>query len=170
MKRVSGFVLSLAFVVVLIPTSTYAQVTTQQSVTDVQCVKAKEKIASHKASIASLQTERTAVHTRITNTINTYLSTASDAEYTGIAALTSARDGVTKAISTYTAQVSVYTVALEKAQAAGCSDGASEFTTALNTARTELVTLRSNSIAVKIAVKEGAVPALQNYAAWLKTN
>ncbi|MDB5180711.1 MAG: hypothetical protein JWO54_471 [Candidatus Saccharibacteria bacterium] len=168
-KQAGIFVLGLALSFALIPVSTYAQTAIQPPVTEARCTIARERITTHIANITTLQTDRATLQTSITNRINAYITTATDAGYPDISELTTARDSVTKAISTYTIQAAAYKTALNKVESTPCGEGTGEFVIAVNSARTELINLRTKSAAVKTAVKQEAVPALYDYAAWLKT-
>ena len=63
----------------------------------------------------------------------------------------------------------VIETSLEKTQAVPCTQ-TTEFARALTVSRAELVKLRTANTSVKTSIKQDAVPAMQNYAAWLKTN
>jgi len=169
MKRIGMSTLGLALVISLVPVTTYAQTTTERSVATQRCTMAKQKIATHTAAIAAAQADHATKYATIQQRVDALVSSAAKANYTGIDKLTTARDSVAKAITSYTTQASVYTTALATAQSAACGEGTGEFMSALATARTELKTLRASGAAVKTAVKQNAVPALRDYATWLKT-
>jgi len=169
-KRTSISVLGFALVISLIPLTTHAQTATEQPVAENRCSIAKQKIATHAAAVTTAQTEHTAQYAAIKSKIDTLVSSATEAKYDAVDKLTIARDSVTKAISDYAYQAKIYNTSLVTAQSAVCGEGAGEFVSALATARIELASLRTNSTAVKAAVKENAVPALRDYAAWLKQN
>jgi hypothetical protein len=169
--KLSGiYILALSVAVALIPTSTYAQTAVQEPVTEAKCVQAKTKIAAHKAVITTIQSERTPVQAVLKNRIDAFIVTSNEVKYDKAAALTASRDAVSKAISTYTAQSAVYKTSLDTLEATKCTEGTGEFTIALTAARAELVKLRTASEAVKTALNSEAVPALRNYATWLKTS
>ena len=170
MKRTGISVLGLALVISLIPVASYAQTATEEPVNSEGCIMAKARIATHATAVTTLQTERTAKYATIKSKVDTFVSSATEANYTDIAKLTAARDTVTTAISDYATQAKVYATTLEKAQAAPCGEGTGEFISALAIARAELKTLRTDGLAVKTAAKQNAVPALREYATWLKAN
>lgn len=170
MKRIAISTLGLALVISLVPVTSYAQTTTERSVATQRCTMAKQKIATHTAAIAATQANHATKYTTIQQRVDTLVSSAVKANYTAIEKLTAARNSVTKAITDYTTQATVYTTALATAQSAACGEGTGEFMSALATARTELKALRVSSAAVKTVVKQNAIPALRDYATWLKTN
>ena len=170
MKKTSMLVLGLALIVALLPVSSYAQSTTEEPVNEEGCTMAKAKIATHATAATSAQADHAKKYANLKDTIDTFVSSATDAKYTDIATLTAARDNVTIAISNYTSQAKVYSTALEKAQSSVCGEEAGQFTDALATARKELTAVRSSSLAVKTTVTKSAVPALRDYASWLKAS
>ena len=169
-KQASIYVLGLALAVSIFPLSTYAETTTEQTVTEARCTLAEKNITAHITNITKEQTERSAKYAAITTRINTLVTSATAANYPNVSKLTAARDSVTSAINTFTAQATTYKTALETAQTTTCGNNGGKFVDALKAVRTELVTLRTDSIAVKTAVTQQAVPALHDYATWLKTN
>ncbi len=169
-KQASIYVLGLALVAALVPVSSYAQSAAETTVTEARCAIAETKIAARITELSSLQTDRTTKYTNISNKLNAFISSATTAGYPNVSKITTARDDVTKAISTYNAQVTVYQTALQTAQSTTCGNNGGEFVKALKTARTELATLRTDSLAVKTAIVKEAVPALHDYATWLKSN
>jgi len=170
MKKTSMFVLGLALVIAIIPVSSYAQTPTEEPISEEGCTMAKQKIATHATAATAAQTDHVAKYTRLKSDIDTLVSSATAAKYPDIETLVSARDNVTIAINTYTAQAKTYATSLEKAQSAVCGEEAGQFTEALATARIELTTTRNGSLAVKTAVTKSAVPALRDYASWLKAS
>lgn len=170
MKRTSTLVLVMAFVIALLPVSTYAQTATETPTSDDACAAAKKRIGTHASAISVLYTDHSAKYTTMKGRIDTLVSSATKTAYTDISSLTAARDTVTTALSAYNTQSAVYTTALETAQAAPCGEEQGEFTAALIVARTELVTLRDNAATVKASIKQNTAPALRNYATWLKAN
>jgi len=133
-------------------------------------MQAKTKIAAHKAVITTIQSERTPVQTVLKNRIDAFIVTSGEVKYDKAAALAASRDAVSKAISTYNAQSTVYKKSLDTLEAAKCTEGAGEYTIALTASRAELVKLRTASEGVKTTLKSETVPALRNYATWLKTS
>lgn len=180
MNRTSVFVLGLAFVIALLPVSTYAQTVTNepatnepnsnQGITNRACTVAKQRIATRASNTATILTDHSAKYTTMKGRVDTLISTAIKAEYSDASTLTAARNSVTSALSGYNAQVKVFIASLEVAQLAPCGEEEGEFTSALNTARTELTTLRETALTVKAAIKQNAVPALRDYATWLKAS
>lgn len=169
-KQASIYVLGLVLAVSLLPLSSYAQTAADQTITESRCATAQAKIATRITAISTLQTERATKYATITDRINTFITSATLAKYTNVSKLTDARNSVTRAMSDFTTQATVYKTALQKAESTTCGNNGGEFVTALMSARTELVTLRTDSVAVKSAVTKQAVPALREYATWLKTN
>ena len=169
-KKTSMLVLGLALIVALLPVSSYAQTPTQEPISEEGCTTAKAKIATHATAVNAAQTDHIKKYTSLKDSIDTIVSSATTAEYTDVATLTAARDNVTIAINNYTTQAKAYSIALEKAQASVCGEEAGQFTDTLATARTELTATRNSSLAVKNVVTKTAVPALQDYARWLKAS
>jgi hypothetical protein len=169
-KQASIYVLGLALTVALVPVSSYAESAAQETVTEARCALAETKIATRITALSTAQTDHNDKYTKISNKLTAFISTATTANYPNVSKITTARDDVTKAISAYNAQVTVYQDALQTAQTTTCGNNGGEFVKALKTARTELVTLRTDSLAVKTAIVKEAVPALHDYATWLKTN
>ena len=171
MKHAGIFVLGLAVVGSLVPATVFAQTTTTPPVAtaDARCTTAKERIAPLIAKVSTLQTERTNQYTSINDRVNRFTTSSIAAKYSDAAKLTSAHDSVKQSIEAYSVQATRYKASLDKAQSIPCTQ-MNEFTATLTNARSELVKLRNSNTAVKTAIKEQAVPALQNYATWLKTN
>jgi len=169
-KKTSLFILSLALVVALLPVSSYAQTPTEEPVSEEGCTMAKAKVATHATAAAAAQTDHTAKYTRLKSDIDTLVSSATAAKYPDVETLTAARDNAAIAMNTYTSQAKKYATTLEKVQNAACGEEAGQFTQTLATARTELALTRTGSLAVKSAVTKSVVPALRDYASWLKAS
>jgi hypothetical protein len=169
--KLSGiFILALSVGVALIPSSAYAQTAVQEPVTEARCLQAKTRITAHKAVITTIQSERAPVQTVLKNRIDAFILTSNEVKYDKAVSLATARDEVSKAISTYNAQSTLYKTSLDTLEATKCAEGTGEFTIALTAARAELVKLRTASEAVKTSLTSEAVPALRSYATWLKTS
>jgi len=163
-------VLGLALVVALLPVSSYAQSTTEEPVSEEGCTMAKAKIATHATAVTATQTDHVKKYAAIKDSIDTLVSSATAAEYTDIATLTTARDNVTIAINNYATVSKTYSTTLEKVQSSVCGEEAGQFTDLLASARTELTSVRSSALTVKTTVTQSAVPALRDYASWLKAS
>jgi hypothetical protein len=170
MKKTSMLVLGLALVIALIPVSSYAQSTTEEPVSEEGCTMAKAKIATHTTAASAAQTEHIKKYAGLKDTMDTLVSSATIAKYSDVATLTAARDKLAIAIDTYTSTAKTYSTTLEKIQTSVCGEEAGQFTDVLATARTELTVVRNSSLAVKTSVAQSAVPALRDYASWLKAN
>jgi len=170
LKRASTYLISLALVIALLPLSTHAQTPPEEPVADEGCTVAKQRITTHAVAAAAALADHSAKYTDMKNRIDTVVLSATEAKYIDIKKLTTTRDTVTASLGAYTAQAKVYATALETAQAAECGDDVDQFTDSLKLARTELATLRNQSLTVKTAVKQSAAPALRSYATWLKAN
>jgi hypothetical protein len=170
MKKTSIFVLGLALVIALLPVSSYAQTPTEEPISEEGCTMAKQKIALHSTAATTAQNDHTAKFTRLKSDIDTLVSSATAAKYPDIDTLATARDNVTIAMNTYTAQAKTYAMTLDKTQKAVCGEEAGQFTDTLATARTELIAIRNSSLAIKTAVTKSVVPALRDYASWLKAS
>ena len=168
-KLASISVLGLALAVSLIPISAFAQTPAQQAEAEARCTTAKTKLAAKITSVTTLQTERTNQYTSINERVNRLVVSSAEANYLDTQKLTTAHDAVKKSIDAYSAQATAYKTSLEKTQAVPCTQ-TTEFTRALTVSRAELVKLRTANTSVKTSIKQDAVPAMQNYAAWLKTN
>ncbi|MFZ1302211.1 MAG: hypothetical protein WAQ27_06600 [Candidatus Microsaccharimonas sp.] len=164
-KQAGIYTIALAFALSILPVTSYAQ-----SSTEARCTVAIEKITARVAAVTKLQTERTAKYEVIKTQVDAFISKATAAQYPNVAELTTAREAVKLKVDDYAAQGEVYKKALETIQATPCGDASGDFIGAILAARTELVTLREDNLAVKQSIKQEAVPALRNYAAWLKTN
>ena len=170
-KQIAVFAVGLAFVVALIPTYTHAQSpATKKPLTEAQCTLAKDKVAAHLTAYSAHHAERINAYKAITNRMNTFISSSTEAEYTLTAQLTTARDSYERAVTIYKTQADTYQASLEKVQSAQCGADNTSFKNALAIAQADLKKLRENSVSVKTAVKQNIVPALLTYADWLKTS
>ena len=163
----------MAFVIALLPVSTYAQAVENEPITNEEasndaCNVAKQRIATQAKKITTLQTDHSAKYATMKGRIDTFAITAATAKYTAINELTATRDGLTTALSVFNSQAKIYKTSLETAQAATCGEEDGQFTPALEAARAELVSLRSTATAVKTSIKQSVAPALRDYASWLK--
>ena len=170
MKQNAILIVGLAFVIALLPVSTYAQNASENDASNAICNTAKKRVASHAAAISKLQADHSAKYAALKGRVDTLITSATAAQYTGIDKLTAARDSVATSLAAFEAQAKLYKTALDATQVPACGEQTGDFLSAVEAARVELTSLRSSGLAVKMTIKQNAVPALREYATWLKDN
>lgn len=145
-------------------TSTSAQTVTESA----RCSVAQARIATQLARVEATKTTQIKAYNDVKARIDTLLSNAVAASYTNIAALTAARDAVQAKIVTYTEKATAYSTALGAAQSLTCGKAEGDFAKAIISSRAALLEVRTASLDVRTTLRNEAIPALRDYAAWLK--
>ncbi len=166
MKKIltGGLVLLALIATSIFPlSSVYAQTAASESA---RCKIATTRLDLRITNVEKVKTTQSAVYVQTKTRLDTLLTSATESGY-DIAALTAARDSVKTKIDAYTEKATTYTAALTTAKSLTCGESDGAFTTALTGARAALLATRTAALEVRTTFKQQAVPALNDYAAWL---
>lgn len=167
MKKIltGGLVLLALTATSLFPlSSVYAQTVASESA---RCKIATSRLDLRITNVEKVKTTQSALYNETKSKVDTFVTSATDAGY-DVAKLTTARDSVKTKIDTYIEKATAYSAALTTAKSLTCGESDGAFTTAVASARTALVATRTAAIDVRTTFKQQVVPALNDYAAWLK--
>ncbi|MFZ3009837.1 MAG: hypothetical protein WA030_02350 [Candidatus Microsaccharimonas sp.] len=167
MKKIliGGLVLLTLTATSILPlSSVYAQTAVGESA---RCKLAPTRLDLRITAVEKVKTTQSTVYAETKSKVDTFVTSATDAGY-DVTALTAARDSVKSKIDTYIEKATAYSAALTTAKGLTCGESDGAFTTALTSARTALLATRTAALDVRTTFKQQVVPALNDYAAWLK--
>ncbi len=169
MKKILSLGL-LALVVVVSALSVAPIVSAQTSTpTEARCEAAKARLTMQIAKVETIKTNQmqayTAIQTRVAEVVTSAGNSAFDTT-----TLVAAQTAFDTAIVTHTESVDTYTTALLTAKDTECTAANTEFVAAITTARAALKTARESTADVRATFREEVVPAVKEYATWLKEN
>jgi hypothetical protein len=101
--------------------------------------------------------------------IDALVTKAQATEY-DTAALEAAQTTIEKKVTAYTAAAAAYTTALLATKNLSCGESDGAFATSVLASREALIKTRQAAQEVRKAFREEAIPALKDYAAWIKDN
>lgn len=113
----------------------------------------------------SLSEKYSALQTRF----QSLLATAQETDY-DTAALEAAQTAVADKITVFTTAATAYTTALLATKNLSCGESDGAFATSLLTSRESLIEVRLAALDVRQTFREQVIPALKDYATWLKDN
>ncbi len=163
-KRIILSALALVFGLSLIITPS---ATRAQAVQSARCTMAKDRLEQRVTRVETAITSRTEQYTALRSRVETLLTSATSAGY-DVTALTAARDAVQADIATFTEKATAYTAALTAANGLACGDNDGAFVEGMVMARTALRELRAAMSDVATSLRSEAIPAIKDYAAWLR--
>lgn len=167
MKKIliGGLVLLALTATSLLPlSSVYAQTAASESA---RCKIATTRLDLRIAAVDKAKTNQSTVYNQAKSKLDTFVTSATNAGY-DVTALTTARDSVKTKIDTYIEKATAYSAALTTAKSLTCGESDGAFATALTNARAALTATRTAALDVRTTFKQQVVPALNDYAAWLK--
>ncbi len=132
-----------------------------------RCTTAEGRIKKQLSTIQTVREARAKVYQNTLEKAKKIISSAKEKTYDTTkldAALLSAQTAYDNFITTSTN----YETALTSTQTYACGNSEGQFVNALTTARTELTTLRTSAMTLKSTIREKLVPALKEYATWLR--
>lgn len=110
-------------------------------------------------------------HTTAYNNLNakvTRILTSAETNHYDTTALTAAANAVEEKIAAFGEKATAYTDALMATKNLSCGTNDDEFNTSLTAARAALAAVRAASVDVRTTFTTEVIPALQDYATWLK--
>jgi hypothetical protein len=117
-------------------------------------------------TVKQLQSEKYAT---LQTRISTLVTNAQTTEY-DTAALQAAQTAVAGKITAFTAAANEYTTALLATKNLSCGESDGAFATSVLASREALINTRLAALEVRKAFREEMIPALKDYATWLKDN
>ncbi len=138
------------------------------TVTAARCTVAEARLDTRTTKVTTATTTQTAAYNKVKAKVDDLITTAKTAGY-DTTAMTAASTAVQAKITTYAAAATTYSADLLATKNLSCGDSDGAFTTSLTTARTDLIALRAAALDVRTTVKNTAIPALNGYVTWLKT-
>jgi hypothetical protein len=119
--------------------------------------------------VDATKTAQTTIYTTIKAKIDTLITSAKANGY-DTTKLAAAATAVQTSIDTYGVKASAYTTDLTTAKGLSCGDSDGAFASAIVTARADLLVIRTAAKDVRTTIQSTAIPAINDYATWLKTN
>ena len=169
MKKIitSGIIaIALAFVsLVSFSSSTYAQTVTKTEQEE-RCSLAQTNLSALITDVTATKTVHSDVYTGIKTKIDTIITTAKSAGY-DTADLAAASTKIQTAMTQYEAKSTAYTTSLTTTKNLDCDESDTALTAGIVKNRADLVSVRTSTLAVRTVIKNDAITALKDYAAWL---
>lgn len=158
--------IAVSMVGILLAPTLHAQTTP----TTAQCTVAQARLTARILKVDAAHTAQTNLYTGLQTRLSTIITSATEAGYdeVGLAALTAAQTTVNAKITAYTTAADAYTTALEAAKGKDCSTTVAEFRTAVIEARASRASLLAAATDVRASFRTDVIPAIKDYAAWLK--
>lgn len=177
---VSAFVLALtfttapAFAVVeteepkpTTTTTTTKETPTQATKETPRCTTAETRIKKQLTTIQTVREARSKVYKNTLERVEKVIASAKERTY-DTTKLDAALVAAQTAYDSFVTNSTNYETALTSTQTYACGNSEGQFANALATARTELTTLRTSAATLRSTIREQLVPAVKEYAVWLK--
>lgn len=164
------YVITIMTMLVTIGIFAAPQVSAQAQEAPVQsarCAVAEARLELRVTRVGAARENHAQIYSSIKSRLDTVVENATSAGY-DTTDLVAARDSVQQEITTFTEKSDAYYQILTETKNLACGNSDGEFVASLADARLAMVELRTASIAVKTTVRQEAIPAVKDYAAWLK--
>jgi hypothetical protein len=135
----------------------------------IRCSIAQARLNTRITRVDAVKQTHTEKYTTLQTRFDALVTAAEETEY-DTTALKAAQTAVTDKITSFTDAAGAYTAALLATKNLSCGESNSAFATSLLASREALIEARSASSDVRQTFREQALPALKDYATWLKDN
>jgi hypothetical protein len=135
----------------------------------VRCNIAQARLNTRITRVDTVKQLQSKKYTALQTRIDTLVTEAQATEY-DTAAHKAAQSAITDKINAYTTAAAAFTTALLATKNLSCGESDGAFATSVLASREALIKTRQAAQEVRKAFREEAIPALKDYAAWLKDN
>lgn len=149
---------------VLVATPTLAQSAAERSV---RCTVSQVRLNTRITQVDTVRSAQATAYANLLSRIDRLIASAEARGYTVID-LMSARDAVQEKVDVFTAKAEAFSNNLMTAKNLTCGESDGEYVAALSAARVSLVEVRTAALDVRVTFRELLIPALKEYATWLK--
>lgn len=157
----------LTLVTVVSVTFSGASVQAQSTEITARCTTAKAKFSTRLETVGTFYTKQTAVYAGIQKRVSTLIDTADTKGY-DIKPLTAAYTNVGTKADVYIEAYDNYKESLTDLKNIECGQSDNGFVQGVLDARADLLVLRSASADVRATIRSETLPAVRDYATWLK--
>ena len=158
----------IALVAVAAPFASAESTETTMTSQAPRCTVAKARLTARTTSFETANTARIRAYTQLQTDYDAVIERAANTTY-DTAALKAAQTAIDEKLDAYTTAAAEYVRTLATAKDTACADTDTPFTTALSAARTALSEVRTANLATRTTFREQAIPALKDYAEWVRT-
>jgi hypothetical protein len=144
-----------------------AQTTPTERSQSVRCSIAQARLNTRITRVDAVKQTHTETYTALQTRFDAVVTAAGETEYDTVE-LEAAQAAITAKITTFTTAASAYTTALLATKNLSCGESDGAFATSVLASREALMEVRLASLDVRQTFREQAIPALKDYAAWLK--
>lgn len=141
----------------------------QTATTVLKCTSVKANLTTLLGKVEASTKTQTTIYQEQQKNIETLLTSSKTMSY-DTTKLTSARDSVKTKVTTYIDKASAYATTLTTAKNIDCSSDMTAMQAALATVRSSVAAVRTATTDARTALRSEAIPAIKDYALWLKTN
>jgi len=164
-KIISSGIIAIALVFAGIIAGTHT-VQAETPTLAVRCSTTQARLNTLIAKVEATKTSQLATYADIQARVDAIAASAQATTFES-EKLTAAQTGVKTKIDTYAAAATAYSTSLTAAKNLTCGQSDTDFTKAIETARLNLLAVRTATIAVRAYVKADITTALKAYAIWL---
>jgi hypothetical protein len=167
--RIGLIVATAVFAGILAAPLVSAQTTPTTRSQSIRCSIAQARLNTRITRVDTVKQLQSEKYATLQTRIDTLVTNAQATEY-DTAALEAAQTTITDKITAYTAAATSYTTVLLATKNLSCGESDGAFATSVLASREALIKTRQAAQEVRQAFREEAIPALKDYATWLKDN
>ena len=134
-----------------------------------RCEAIKQRLTAHIGRVNQATEQQVGVYERLNGRLDAVITRANEAGYDSFV-LVEARDSIGAKIIAFSDASTEATAGMSAAADAACETDAAPYGTALSDARLSLQAVREASAEVRTTFRNTAIPALQDFVAWLEVN
>ena len=135
----------------------------------VRCNVAQARLTTRITKVDAIKATQAKVYTDIQTKVDGYVTSAKTAGY-DTTALAKASADLKTTLDAYTTKADTLSKDLTAAKNLSCGTDNAPFVAAIVTTRTDLTSVRTATKDVRTSIQTLAIPALKDYATWLKTH
>lgn len=133
-----------------------------------RCERITDRITSRIGRVNEATERQTVLYERLVDRLDGIIQSATAVEY-DTAALVAARDDINERIESFVTTATNYTSDLAASADVACAETPATYGAAISGARESLREVRTAALAVRTAFREQAIPALQDFRAFIDT-
>ncbi len=141
--------------------------TAQQRVQELRCTKAEARIQAISDRLETVKTNRSQMFTGVIARVDSIIGNASESGYESTE-LTDARARVQSSYDSFVVALETYQTSIDSTESFACGEATSPYTSALAKSKADIVAVRTAAESFRNEVKTSLIPALREYAMWLK--
>ena len=134
-----------------------------------RCERITDRLTAHIGRVNTGVERQVGIYERMLARFDAVIDRAAELGY-DTTDLTASREAVAEQLATFQATATETTTQLSAAADEACTEDPQAYGVAISSARSELATVREAAQAIRTTFREQAIPALQDFRAWLEVN